>query len=204
MGEGVTVNYYYRLFRGIFRFIFSVFYRWQVIGAEHIPKEGPVILCANHISLFDPPILGSGIERQVHFMAKEELFGIPVLSFFIKKFGAFPVKRGAGDRAAIRTALHLLEEGKIFGIFPEGTRSKTGELGPGLPGVAMFALKSQAAVIPVAIIGPYRLFRPVKIVYGQPIDLSELRTRKAGSDTMKETTDLIMSHIQSLLNQYRS
>jgi 1-acyl-sn-glycerol-3-phosphate acyltransferase len=195
---------YYRFFRGVFRAIFSIVFRWQVIGAEHIPKEGPVILCANHISLWDPPLLGAGIERPVHFMAKQELFRIPVISFFITKFGAFPVKRGAGDRAAIRTALKLLEDGKIFGIFPEGTRSKTGKLGPGLPGVAMFALKSEAVVIPVAIVGPYRLFRPVKIVYGAPIDLSAQRAAKPGSDTLKETTDLIMSHIQSLLDQHRS
>lgn len=202
MGERGTVTYY-RVFRGMFRRIFSFCFRWQVVGAEHIPKEGPVILCANHISLLDPPLLGSGIERQVHFMAKEELFRIPVLSFLIRKFGAFPVKRGASDRASIRTALSLLEDGKIFGIFPEGTRSKTGELGPGLPGVALFALKSQAAVIPVAILGPYRLFKPIKIVYGQPIDMSELRAKKSGSDTLKEATDLIMSHIQQLLNQHR-
>ncbi|MFY0543034.1 lysophospholipid acyltransferase family protein [Brevibacillus sp. H7] len=195
---------YYRVFRGIFRMFFSALYRWQVIGAEHIPKEGPVILCANHISLLDPPLLGSGIERQVHFMAKEELFRIPVISFLIKKFGAFPVKRGASDRTAIRTALKILEEGKIFGIFPEGTRSKTGELGPGLPGVGMFALKSEAVVIPVAIIGPYKLFRPVKIVYGEPIDLSTQRFGKAGSDALKETTDLIMLHIKKLLDQHRS
>ncbi|QQE76610.1 1-acyl-sn-glycerol-3-phosphate acyltransferase [Brevibacillus composti] len=193
---------YYRTFRGLFRFVFSVFYRWQVIGAEHIPKEGPVILCCNHISLWDPPLLGSGIDRQVHFMAKEELFRIPVISFLIQKFGAFPVKRGAGDRTAIRTALKLLEEGKIFGIFPEGTRSKDGTLGPGMSGVSMFALKSNAAVIPVAIKGPYKLFRPVKIIYGQPIDIASLRERKTDSETLKETTDLIMSRIQSLLDQH--
>lgn len=195
---------YYRLFRGFFRTIFSLVFRWQVIGREHIPKEGPVILCANHISLWDPPLLGSGIERQVFFMAKEELFRIPVLSFLITKFGAFPVKRGAGDRAAIRSTLKLLEEGKILGIFPEGTRSKTGEVGAGMPGVAMFALRSQAEVVPVAIIGPYRPFRPIKIVYGKPIDLTSLREAKAGSDTMKETTDLIMAEIRSLHEQHRS
>ncbi|USG63535.1 1-acyl-sn-glycerol-3-phosphate acyltransferase [Brevibacillus ruminantium] len=193
---------YYRSFRAFFRFIFSVFYRWQVIGAEHIPKEGPVILCCNHISLWDPPLLGSGIDRQVHFMAKEELFRIPVISFLITKFGAFPVKRGAGDRAAIRATLKLLEEGKIFGIFPEGTRSKSGELGSGLSGVSMFALKSNAAVIPVAIKGPYKLFRPIKIVYGQQVDISQYRERKTDSETMRETTDLIMSHIKSLLEQH--
>lgn len=195
---------YYRTFRGFFRIIFSLVYRWQVIGREHIPKEGPVILCANHISLWDPPLLGSGIERMVNFMAKEELFRIPVIGFLITKFGAFPVKRGAGDRAAIRTTLKLLEEGKIFGIFPEGTRSKNGEVGEGMPGVAMFALKSQAQVIPVAIIGPYRMFRPIKIVYGEPIDLTRLREAKSSADTLKETSDLIMDHIRKLRDQHRS
>ncbi|MFD2371795.1 lysophospholipid acyltransferase family protein [Brevibacillus sp. GCM10020057] len=194
---------YYRTFRSFFRIIFSLVFRWQVIGREHIPKEGPVILCANHISLWDPPLLGSGIERMVNFMAKEELFRIPVLSFLITKFGAFPVKRGAGDRAAIRTTLKLLEDGKVLGIFPEGTRSKTGELGEGMPGTAMFALKSQATVIPVAIIGPYRLFRPIKIVYGEPIDLTQLREAKPSADTLKQTTDLIMQRIRELHDQHR-
>lgn len=195
---------YYRTFRGFFRIIFSLVFRWQVIGREHIPKEGPVILCANHISLWDPPLLGSGIERMVNFMAKEELFRIPVLSFLITKFGAFPVKRGAGDRAAIRATLKLLEDGEILGIFPEGTRSKTGELGEGMHGVALFALKSQAQVIPVAIVGPYRWFRPIKIVYGEPIDLTALREVKSNADTLKETSDLIMRHIRELLDQHRS
>lgn len=195
---------YYRTFRGFFRIIFSLVYRWQVIGREHIPKEGPVILCANHISLWDPPLLGSGIERMVNFMAKEELFRIPVIGFLIRKFGAFPVKRGAGDRAAIRATLKLLEDGKILGIFPEGTRSRTGEVGEGMPGTAMFALKSQAQVIPVAIIGPYRMFRPIKIVYGEPIDLTQLREAKSSADTMKQTSDLIMQHIRKLRDQHRS
>ena len=194
----------YRLFRILFRAIFSFVFRWQVIGREHIPKEGPVILCANHISLWDPPLLGSGIDRQVCFMAKEELFRIPVLSFFITRFGAFPVKRGAGDRAAIRSTLKILEEGKILGIFPEGSRSKTGEIGPGMPGAAMFALKSEAQVIPVAIIGNYRPFRRVTIVYGKPMDMSRFREGKTNSNTLKEITDQIMAEIKALHEQHRS
>ncbi|UFJ42805.1 1-acyl-sn-glycerol-3-phosphate acyltransferase [Brevibacillus humidisoli] len=195
---------YYILFRTFFRWLFSVFYRWQVIGAEHIPKKGPVILCANHISNLDPPLLGSGIERQVHFMAKEELFRIPILSFLITQFGAFPVRRGAGDRAAIRATLEVLQQGKILGIFPEGSRSKTGQLKPGQPGAAMFALRSEAQVVPVAIIGPFRLFRPVKIVYGQPIDLSRFRQGKSNSNTLREVTELIMQQIQQLIDQNKS
>nr|WP_206529499.1 lysophospholipid acyltransferase family protein [Brevibacillus sp. SYP-B805] len=194
----------YRIFYRLFRFLFAVFFRWQVIGVEHIPKEGAVILCANHISLLDPPLVGSGCNRVVHFMAKEELFRIPVFSALITQFGAFPVKRGAGDRSAIRTTLKLLEEGKILGIFPEGTRSRTGELGKGMPGAAMFALKSDAAVIPVAIIGPYRLFRPVKLVFGRPIDLSAQRAGRTDSETLKETTELIMQRIKELMDQYTS
>ncbi|WP_400163808.1 lysophospholipid acyltransferase family protein [Brevibacillus sp. TJ4] len=194
----------YRLFRSFFRAIFSFAYRWQVIGREHIPKEGPVILCANHISLWDPPLLGSGIERQVCFMAKEELFRIPVLSWFITQFGAFPVKRGAGDRAAIRSTLHILEQGKVLGIFPEGSRSKTGQIRQGQGGAAMFALKSQAEVVPVAIIGPYRLFRPITIIYGKPIDLSAYREAKTNSETVKSVTELIMAEIRSLHEQHRS
>lgn len=194
----------YRFFRGCFRLFFSTVYRWRVIGAENIPAEGPVILCSNHISLYDPPLVGCGIERQVHFMAKEELFHIPVISFFITKFGAFPVKRGAGDRSAIRNTLKLLADGKVLGIFPEGTRSKTGEVGTGLTGVAMFALKSDAVVIPVAIIGPYRLFRPITIVYGKPLDLSAQRSVKADSETLKQTTEYIMQSIKALILPYKS
>jgi len=188
----------------MFRFIFSTIFRWQVIGSEHIPKEGAVILCSNHISLWDPPAVGCGIERQVHFMAKEELFRIPVLSYFITQFGAFPVKRGAGDRSAIRSTYKLLEEGKILGIFPEGTRSKTGELGQGMTGSAIFALRSNATVIPVAIIGPYKVFGKLKIVYGPPMDLSAQRARKADSETTRETTELIMRSIKALIDQYKS
>ncbi len=195
---------YYTFFRMLFRIFFGVFYRWRVIGAENVPSDGAVILCANHISNLDPPLLGCGIERQVHFMAKEELFKIPVISFLITKFGAFPVKRGAGDRAAIRTTLKILEEGKILGIFPEGTRSKTGEVGQGHSGIAMFALKSDAQVIPVAIVGPFRLFRPVTIVYGKPIDLSVYKEGKPGSETMKEVTEIIMQHIRQLIQQHKT
>lgn len=195
---------YYTLFRAIFRAFFAVFYRWQVKGAENVPADGPVILCANHINNFDPPLLGCGIERQVHFMAKEELFKVPVISFLITKFGAFPVKRGAGDRAAIRATLKILEEGKVLGIFPEGTRSKTGEVGQGMSGTAMFALKSEAKVVPVAIVGPYRLFRPVTIIYGKPIDLSRYKEGKATGETMKEVTDLIMQNIRDLISAHRT
>lgn len=194
---------WYKTFRFLFRVFFALFYRWQVIGRENVPEQGAVILCCNHISNLDPPLLGSAMERQVHFMAKEELFRMPIISFLVTQFGALPVKRGASDRAAIRNTLKILEEGKMFGIFPEGTRSKTGELGPGLSGASLFALKSEAQVIPVAIIGPYKLFRPIRIVFGQAIDFSRYREEKASADVLKEATNAIMAEIKKLIDLHQ-
>lgn len=193
----------YYLFRAFFRVFFRIFYPYKVIGHEHIPAEGGVLLCCNHISNLDPPLLGSSMKRKVSYMAKEELFKIPVLSFLIRSFGAFPVKRGASDRQALKKSLTLLKEGKVLGIFPEGTRSKTGELGKAFSGVGLFALKEDSTVIPAAIVGPYGLFRPIKVVFGPPIDMSDLKQEKTNSDLMKEATDRIMEHIASLLQEHR-
>ncbi|MET3289538.1 1-acyl-sn-glycerol-3-phosphate acyltransferase [Brevibacillus fluminis] len=195
---------YYTFFRGICRLLIATCFRWRVIGRENVPKTGAVILCCNHIGNIDPPLLGSGIERQVRFMAKEELFHVPVLSFLLKKFGTFPVKRGAGDRNAIRTTLKILEDGEILGIFPEGTRSKNGELGRAQSGSAMFALKSKAEVVPVAIIGPWRFLKPITIIYGKPIDMTAIREKKVDSESMREATDLIMQHIKELIDAHKA
>lgn len=191
---------FYSLAKVIVTLVLKPFYRFEVIGEENIPEEGPVILCCNHISMMDPIALGITSPRPISFMAKEELFKIPILKQIIKALYAFPVKRGKGDRMALRTGLQILREGKVFGIFPEGTRSKSGELGKGLSGVGFFALKTDAAVVPCAIIGPYRLFRKMRVVYGKPIDMQDLKERRASA---KEATEVIMTHIQEILLQYK-
>jgi 1-acyl-sn-glycerol-3-phosphate acyltransferase len=193
----------YIIFRFLFRLLYRFIYRYEVIGKENVPSTGAVLLCSNHISNLDPPILGSSIDRKVAFMAKTELFDIPVVSFLITQFGAFPVKRGAQDKQALRKALSLLSEGAVLGVFPEGTRSKTGELGKAYTGVGLFALKEQSTVIPVAIIGPYRPFRRVKVVFGSAINLEDLRQEKATSESTKVATDRIMNGVQNLLDQHK-
>ncbi|MEK4874434.1 lysophospholipid acyltransferase family protein [Bacillus sp. FSL W8-0102] len=180
--------------------ILKKMYRVEVKGLEHFPEQGGVLLCSNHIDNMDPPILGVTCPRPISFMAKAELFNVPILSGIIKKLNAFPVKRGGNDREALRTGLKVLKEGKVLGLFPEGTRSKTGELGKGLAGAGYFALRTNAQVIPCAIIGSYRIFQKVKVIYGKPIDMSELREKKASPE---EATNLIMTHIQQLLNENR-
>jgi 1-acyl-sn-glycerol-3-phosphate acyltransferase len=121
----------------------------------------------------------------------------------IRALGAFPVKRGAGDRQAIKRSIQILKENKILGIFPEGTRSKNGKLGKAHIGAALIAIKAGVPIVPVAIIGPYRLFRPVRIVFGQPIDVTLFTKGKSGTEAAAELTDLVMSEIQRLLDQHR-
>ncbi|MFD1427783.1 1-acyl-sn-glycerol-3-phosphate acyltransferase [Kroppenstedtia sanguinis] len=193
----------YKFFRGFFRLFFAVFYRWEVRGLEHVPDQGGVVVCCNHISNLDPPLVGSAMRRPVRFMAKEELFRVPVLSFLIRNFGAFPVQRDTADKRAVKKALSILKQGGVVGVFPEGTRSKTGELGEAHAGASFIALKGEGQVVPAAIIGPYRLFRKVTIVFGPPLDLSEYQGQKRTSGSLKEVTHRIMGEIDSLLKENR-
>lgn len=181
--------------------MYSIFFPLKIEGKHHVPKEGPVLLCANHISLLDPPAVGIWLERKVSFFAKEELFHIPLLGSIIRKLGAIPVKRGAGDRKALSLTLDVLKQGGIVGIFPEGTRIQSGIIEEGKKGAAFFALRSNAAVIPVAIVGPYRLFRKTRIIYGAPIDLSSFRELKSNSNVLAEVSSLIMEHIRRLMKE---
>ena len=175
-------------------------YRFEVIGLEHFPKNGGVLLCSNHIDNLDPPVVGIVSPRPVHFMAKEELFSIPVLGPILPRINAFPVKRVMSDREALRKGLSILKEGKVMGLFPEGTRSKTGELQKGLAGAGFFALRTDAAVLPCAIIGPYRKFRRLKVVFGPPIDFSDYK--KDGEKLSAEkATNIIMDHISKLIQE---
>ncbi|RXT13885.1 1-acyl-sn-glycerol-3-phosphate acyltransferase [Ammoniphilus sp. CFH 90114] len=193
---------WYRFFRALFRVFYKVVYRWEIIGLDRIPPQGGVILCSNHISNLDPPFIATPLTRQVLFMAKEELFHVPGVSWLIKQFGAFPVKRGMSDRGALKKALEVLGEGHVLGIFPEGTRSKTGKLGEPYPGAALFALKSNAVVIPVAIIGSWIPFSSMKVVYGHPIDLSAYRDVKLTSVLVSEVSSQFMQEIQKLLDEH--
>ncbi len=176
-------------------------YRFDIRGLEHFPKTGGVLICSNHIDALDPPVVGITAPRPVHFMAKEELFNMPILKPLLPKLNAFPVKRGLSDREALRKALALLKNGDVMGLFPEGTRSKDGKLGKGFSGAGFFALKGEADVVPCAIIGPYKPFKPLKVVYGEPILMQPYRDRKASAD---EVTLIIMNQIQKLLDDNKS
>jgi 1-acyl-sn-glycerol-3-phosphate acyltransferase len=184
----------YEFFRVVLRILFSLLFRLRAEGLHNIPKDGPVIMCCNHISNIDPPLLGSPFERKIYYMAKEELFKIPVLGWIIPRIGAFPVKRGGVSKESIRNALNLLSEGKMIGVFPEGTRNSKV---PAKKGAAVLALRSEAVIVPAAIIGNYSLFNPMIIRYGEPIKMDEFRSQSDG-DSSEQVTAEIMKAINRL------
>ncbi|MBW3113338.1 MULTISPECIES: lysophospholipid acyltransferase family protein [Bacillaceae] len=190
----------YTFARGLVKSILSPLYRIEVKGTEHFPKDGGVLLCANHIDNLDPPVVGISAPRPVSFMAKEELFNVPVLGSLLPGLRAFPVKRGMSDREALRKGLQVLKEGDVLGLFPEGTRSKTGEIGKGLAGAGFFALRSEAYVVPCAIIGPYKPFRKLKVVFGPPIEMGSIREERLNAE---KTTEIIMKHIEKLIHEHQ-
>lgn len=185
---------FYRSVRACFRGLFKVLFRAEIVGAENVPAEGAVILCSNHISNFDPPFVGSYLDRKIHFMAKAELFKIPVFGSALRQLGAFPVKRGGVSKESIKLALTLLREGNMLAIFPEGSRSNAG--GMGKKGAASLALRSGAAVVPAAVVGEYKLFRRTSVIYGKPVDLSEFAG--GSSEEQEAATEKIMAAIRKL------
>lgn len=186
-------------FRWMFRVFFKIFFRLKVIGKEHIPESGAVILCCNHISVLDPPVLGTPLARKVRFMAKQELFQIPVFGRIITLLGAFPVKRGGISKESIKTTLTLLRNGEVLGIFPEGTRNN--ESGAVKRGAATFALRSDSKIVPVAIVGRYEWFRSMKVIYGEPINIDTYRESKE-PERVEQVTELIMYHIRELYDKH--
>ena len=139
----------------IYKFVF----RGCLIGRENIPQKGSFIVVSNHGSLLDPPLLGHALGRNISFMAKAELFEIPLLGFIIKACGAYPVKRGIVDKNTIKTACKKLSNDNCIGIFIDGTRQKNGRVNKPKQGAALLAFKNQKLLLPVAIVNSHRLIR---------------------------------------------
>ncbi len=136
------------------------YFKGRIYGAENVPQTGAVIVVSNHASYFDPPIVSSCVRRPVAYMAKEELFKVPVLAQAIKLYGAYPVSRGTADRNAIRAALEFLDNGWALGVFLEGTRTTDGRITDPKKGAALLAAKSQAPFLPVSLWGSEQILQP--------------------------------------------
>jgi len=196
---------WYYFVQVFFHVVFKILFRLEIIGRENIPKTGPLIVASNHASLLDPPLVGTASTRKVCFMAKEELF-VPIMGAVYRSLGAFPVKRGASDRTAIKWALHLLKTDEVLGIFPEGTRSKNGKLGHAGSGTLGLAGKFRVPIVPTAVIGSnlklQKSFWPkIKVVFGQPIYFPQ--DRVVDKELLQEMTDKMMAEIGKMLENNR-
>ncbi len=182
---------------GTIRLIMRTVFRAKATGTENIPLDGPLIIACNHVSYLDPPGMGCFSPRRVSFMAKKELFEIPILGPGIAAVGAYPVDRAGSATAAIKRSLEVLKAGGCIGIFPEGTRNLTGEIEPQI-GAALLASLSGAPVVPACIVGSDRIrsLPAIKVAFGPPIRLPA--DRKATKDDLAKFTAEIMSEIKRL------
>ena len=181
--------------------IYKLIFRGNLIGRENIPLKSSFILVSNHGSLLDPPLLGHAVGRNISFMAKSELFRIPLLGFIIKSCGAYPVKRGIVDKTTIKIACEKLSNNNSIGIFIDGTRQKDGRVNKPKQGAALLSFKNQKLLLPVAIVNSHRLFKlkffipfftKIVIKVGKPINPPE------GSS--KEELRLVTNYLQEKIN----
>jgi 1-acyl-sn-glycerol-3-phosphate acyltransferase len=177
-------------------------FRYRVIGEEKVPRSGGLLVVANHISNLDPPLLGIGVPRPVSYMAKKELFAMPILKQLLPHLNAFPVDRQAGGTAALRASLRMLKEGRCVGMFPEGGRNVTGT-NDEKAGAAFLAAASGVPVVPAAIVGTRKLrpFGRVTVVFGDPFTVE--RNRQSDEGDLEKKAMEIMQRIRDLEGSVR-
>ncbi len=175
----------------------KIYYRTEIIGLENIPKEGPVIFCGNHRTYLDPPLMVCTAKRDMRFLAKEELTKNPFLNFLGWAFNAILVKRDEKDVAAIKESLKTLKNGECIALFPEGTRNGLEKGEKVKDGVAFFAVRSGAKVVPCGIKGGTKQNRKVTITYGKPLDYSQYKGSK-DKEVLDKITEEIMGNIIEL------
>ena len=196
----------YQLVSGLIIFpIYKMLFRGILIGSENIPKKGPFILVSNHGSLLDPPLLGHAVGRNISFMAKSELFSIPLLGFIIKSCGAYPVRRGVADKTTINIACQKLLNNNSIGIFIDGTRQKDGRVNKPKQGASLLAFKNQKVLLPVAIMNSHRLvrfrffipfFSKIVIKVGKPINPPQ----SSSKNDLLITTTCLQESINKMLD----
>lgn len=181
--------------------IFKLLFFYKVNGKKNLPDDGAFIVCSNHLSNFDPVILALTQKRQIFYMAKAELFKNKILSKLIRTLGAFPVTRGAGDGKAINEAENVIKEGKLLGIFIEGTRSKTGDFLRPKSGAAIIAHQMNVPVIPVCITPKnkkVKVFQKVTVSWGKPMTPEELGLKTGSGEEYRNASRMIMQKISEL------
>jgi 1-acyl-sn-glycerol-3-phosphate acyltransferase len=199
------LRFHYRVSWHVLRFVERILFGFTVTGSNTIPRSGAVIIATNHISYCDPPVVGSGVPREVHFLAKEELFRNKAFGWLISRYNAIPLRRSVGDVGALKKAVAILKQGKAVLMFPEGTRSLTGRLLKPKPGIGMIASLASAPVVPAYVNGTNRLGaaflrRPrLSVSFGEPVIPAKAGEGESGSrEGYMKVTEEVMRRIADL------
>jgi 1-acyl-sn-glycerol-3-phosphate acyltransferase len=200
----------YWVIKGLLTPVLRLGFRIRVEGREHLPARGPVILASNHRSFLDSIFVPLVVRRRVTFVAKAEYFDDPKTAWFFRGVGQIPIRRegGSASERALDSAMDVLREGRVFGIYPEGTRTRDGLLHRGHTGVARLALRSGAPIVPVGLIGTDeiqpidkrmpRFGKSVTIRFGEPMGLERFAGREEDHTALRELTDEVMYEICQL------
>lgn len=207
------MNLSYRIGWTLFRLMYATYFRWRVYGAENVPVQGGVILASNHASYLDPPLVGSGLKRDINYLARESLFRFPIMGAVLRSWNSVPVDRDGGGARGLKTILDRLLAGGGIILFPEGTRTKDGKLQPARSGIGLTVIKSHAPVVPVRVFGTYEAYgrhmkfpHPHRVIvkYGKPMDFAFLRAEAKTCDKARlkeiyqQVADEIMAAIAKL------
>ncbi len=204
------MNAFYFIGWSFYRSVFATYFRWRVYNHERVPLRGAVILAANHASFLDPPLVGSGLHRDINYLARKSLFRYPVLGWILRKVNAIPVDREGGGAAGLKAIMDRLHAGGAIILFPEGTRTLDGQLQPARSGIGLTVIKSDAPVIPVRVFGTHRAWgkgvrvpRPVSVAvkYGQPMCFDHLRAeaKECSKVRLKEIYQQVADEIMAAI-----
>jgi 1-acyl-sn-glycerol-3-phosphate acyltransferase len=191
--------------------VFKLFYPLEIKGLENLPKEGGIILAPNHSSYFDPIHFGMAVPRNINWIAKESFFNVWWLGWFFKITGCLSVNSEKPNIETIKKALLVLEQGEMLGIFPEGTRSRSGKLMNGELGVALLALRSGVPILPAAIDGAFEAYPPdakfpkprrIKLRLGKPLIFNVVKKGRIDKKTLEAVTEKVMKSIEGLIDEF--
>ena len=191
---------FYRIARGVMWVLFHLLFRISAVGTENLPAGGGYIVASNHRTQCDPVFIGICIRPTLTFMAKAELFRVPVAGLIIRWLGAFPVERGRGDTGAVDFAKQTVRSGRVLAMFPEGTRVKEGETSEAQTGAAMFATRTGVPLLPVYIQPKKRRFCKTAVVFGQPY-YPQFEGRKPSADDYQRIADDLLAQVKALGEQ---
>ncbi len=200
------MKFHYRLVWIVARALSRLLWRFRGLWHERIPANGPLLIASNHTSNWDPIFVGLGCPREIHFLAKDELFRNPLLAWLVRRYNAIPVRRGRVDRRALRAATRLLDTDGVLLMFPEGTRIRSGEIGEGRAGVGYLSAMTGARVVPAFITGArelgktFRTRTPLVVAYGDPMPPPD----PDDNESHAEFTARVMERIRELRREVKS